>query len=272
MAVDAWWRQGPGNQQQVFWLIALNILISELERLYYDLYIFQSINTRLWNQKQLHVSQININGANSNAWMLLSNISMCCWCRLLRQLIRVCYFNRMFCFTLRICHISLQYSLFHQTVTYTSQVVTKMPGFVNGGVILPFVWHVNIILWPDPSHIISWWTLEANIDVMSGMQIFHDDIQPTRSYHWSPAHLPKRYLPKLEGKRAGKHKNFSDYFSLITTSINLNPYKMLGFGHIYINHVSILQNTVNFSHYGHVKFVGHVSVRDRISAVALSLT
>ena len=41
---------------------------------------------------------------------------------------------------------------------------------------------------------------------------------------------------------------------------------MLGFGHIFLNHVSILQNNVNFSHDGHVTYVGHVSVRDRISA------
>ena len=141
-----------------------------------------------------------MNGVNSYTRMLVSNISMCYWCRLLRQWMRLCHFNRMFCFTLRICQISLQHSLFHQTVTYPSQVVTKMPGFVNGGVRLPSVWHVNIIFWPDPSHIISWWTLEANIDVMSDMEIFHDDIQPTRSYYWSPADLPKRHFPKLEGE------------------------------------------------------------------------
>ena len=40
---------------------------------------------------------------------------------------------------------------------------------------------------------------------------------------------------------------------------------MLGVGHIHLNHVSLLHNNVNFSHYGHVKYVGHVSARDRIS-------
>ena len=72
--------------------------------------------------------------------------------------------------------------------------------------------------------------------------------------HWSPAYLPKRCLPKLTRKRTGKHETLIDDFSLITTFLNLIPCMLLGVGHTYQNHVSCLQNNVNISHYGYVKF------------------
>ena len=162
--------------------------------------------------------------------MIVSNLSMCYWCRLLRQWMRLCHFNHMLLlYTTNVLYLVA-------IKPFPSNCHISVPGGYQNARICQRRRQTSLRLtcqyhfWPELSHIISWWTREANIDVMSGMQIFHDDIQPTRSHHWSPAYLPKRHFPKLEGKRTDKHENVINYFSLITTFINLKPCTMLGLG------------------------------------------